>query len=105
MNKTIQNVPAYSAREVVEILEKAKALGVISIKLSGFEAEWEIPRDTETAPEREPEAPAKRPLPTEPTSDPCDVCGEEKIEGQFGLYCRKCYLRRKEEGWKKSKRW
>lgn len=87
-----KNGPTYSSREVIEILERARELGVISIKLEGFEAEFDL----------------RKKITYEELQDGnqlCDVCGSEKQSGEYGYYCRPCYIKRKEKTWREKKRW
>lgn len=85
----------FSAREVVEILQKAKELGIQRLRLDGFEADFE-PWQVETQSDRG----------SEPRSDSrpyglesCNECGHEKIRGPRGnYYCRPCWIKRKRGG-------
>jgi hypothetical protein len=100
----------YTSAEIVQILERAKALGVTFIKVQGFEATWGL------------EAPAPapvdhtKPAPLSETGSPlqhqrghdvgreerrtrelCPDCRSEKIMGKFGKpYCVQCYVDKKE---------
>lgn len=79
-----QNRSPFTAREVVEILQLAKSIGVTHMKLDGFEAAFDLTRPIESE---------------ERNSDvrECPECSEPMIEGQYGLYCKACYVGRKEQ--------
>lgn len=91
---------AFTAREVVEILQRAKELGIRSLKLEGFEAEFDLkPAAVSVKPVQSTNSQPMR-------QDNCTVCGAEKIMGHWGhTYCRPCHLQRKEAKWKETRRW
>lgn len=104
---TPENGIYYTAQEVVQILERAKALGVLFIKIQGFEATWGIEQ-----PKREPAPPAREESPAplshqrgwEDREGPrraaelCPDCGGEMIPSKrgSGVYCVPCFIARKE---------
>lgn len=77
----------YTAREVVEILNRAKQLGVTSLKLDGFEASF-LPQ-------------LEAPKPTFSNNKYCGHCNSEMVPGRNGLYCKSCFIARKEAAKKK----
>lgn len=96
----------YTAAEVVQILERARELGVTHLKIEGFEATWGL--EPRPAPDPAPLAHQvgwqdRGPRP-EPKSEGvrrakliCSVCGSEKKQGKFGKpYCVSCYIAKKE---------
>lgn len=105
-------IPPYTSREVMELLEKARALGVVTMKLPGFEASWELTPPTVSKPppqqHRHPalEAAARHGESGE-SFGTCEKHAEALIEGNWGKpYCRSCHLDRKEKRWQQSqKRW
>lgn len=87
----------YSAREVIEILQKAKELGVLTLRLDGFEADFE-PWQLE-APLGRGSEPRSEERPWQSVSPVCDDCGNEKIRGRRGdWYCRPCWAAKKRDG-------
>lgn len=70
---------SYSAEEVVMILQRAKELGVVELKLQGFESAFEPQRHvrTEAAPLNE-------------KSHECKACGKDGLESWM-KFCRECY--------------
>lgn len=84
-----QNGSQFSAREVVEILERARELGVSQLKLDGFEAAFDPSLGLKNGP-----APRKV-----TRQEFCTDCDSEMIPGKNGLYCKPCYIRWKE--WRK----
>jgi hypothetical protein len=93
------NNPYYTAKEVVEILTKARELKVVSIKLEGFEAAFAPLIDGEDKNNIE--------EPPNNNENSCDVCGSELTRSFYGRkpYCRTCYLKRKENKWRQTGRW
>ena len=87
----------YTSVEIVQILERAKELGVKFLKVDGFEATWGIeqaapPLAHQKGWEERPQAEGPR-----RAGNLCNVCGEEKIMGKFGKpYCVKCFIAKKE---------
>lgn len=93
------NGVAFTQREVVEILQEAKRLGVTGLILPGFEATFDVQGTQNKA------AASAAASPRQP-NDPCEDCGEEKILGTYGTYCRSCYIEKKENNkWNQKKRW
>jgi len=104
--------PAFTAAEVVQILERAKQLGVVQLKLEGFEAAWDLPRVVAPAPSQAPEAPpvaaAAAPPPPPPRTDEprpnvrlvnewCPDCRSQLEIGRYNEpYCKRCYMERKD---------
>lgn len=89
----------YTAREIMEILDRARALGVTFLKVDGFEAVWEI--EKADALHREAAPPAREAhatdRPTNERPNRCDVCGDDMVRGNWGQpYCVACYKRKKE---------
>lgn len=84
------------------ILQKAKALGVVSLKLQGFEAAFDVQDAPMEQVEEEQEAPRRSEV--RETHGGCNKCGSGLIEGKFGPYCHSCYVRRKEKnGFQRSR--
>ena len=86
----------YSAKEVVEILQIAKQLGCLSLRLEGFEVAWEVQKCFEPAAE-EVEVPTPRMRRAARTNvELCEDCGAPKIQGEFSLYCKPCFIEKKD---------
>jgi hypothetical protein len=84
--------PVYTAREVIEILERARELGVTFMRLEGFEASWEpqtTPARAEASAAREREANGL---------GRCDGCGGPLSPSKVGgdPYCVPCFIEVKE---------
>lgn len=91
---------AYTAKEIMEILEKAKELGVVSLNIEGIQVSWNVSESKTIQVSR---APSKEITQTD--SKKCPKCRSEMEEGQYGVYCRECYLKRKDANFSKSKNW
>lgn len=89
--KQLNNQPFYTASEVVEILIKAKELGVVTMKLQGFEAAFDV-----QDPPKVVSSTLLNSLPNK-KSNACETCGRIKVQGRFGLYCHACWLAEKED--------
>jgi hypothetical protein len=85
--------PALTAREIVEVAEKLKALGVAVFKMQGIEYDFSksLINGTEIARGAPMTPPPRNPRPI------CD-CGAEKIPSKRGrgFYCVECFIRDKE---------
>jgi hypothetical protein len=108
--------PQYSAADIVQILERAKALGVRQLKLEGFEASWDIPQLPPVSAAAPPmvddgaaggyRAPAAAPPP--PRADGprenvrlvkewCPDCRSQMELGRWDKpYCKRCYMEKKD---------
>jgi uncharacterized paraquat-inducible protein A len=93
----------YSAREVIEILEKAKELGVISITLPGFEATWHPQSDALQQEAVETHCELPQDFREEATGE-CPRCNSELTVGRWGPYCHPCFLKRKEKNFQRLQR-
>lgn len=104
-----------SAQDIMEIMERAKKLGVITLKLEGVEVGWQI-SEPEKQSEEEKATPASinhhsevfktRKTSTRNSSKAqthCKKCSTELRQGQYGMYCHECYLRRKEERFQQNR--
>lgn len=89
------NGVAFTKQEASEILQLAREIGCVRLKLPGFEADFAPQGNNEI---RENSNRARLPN--------CEDCGEEKILGTYGIYCRPCYIEKKENNkWNQKKRW
>lgn len=89
----------YSAREIIEILDHAKKLGVKQLKIEGFEATWELvpPRSVVPAPAPQRQGVAPVPQERERNGEICSVHDVELTVGNWGRpYCVECYKERKD---------
>ncbi len=91
----------YTAKELTEIIDRATAAGITSIKIPGFEAQWEIPqapRRAGVATEAEPPKPAGPRVVEGVEKLPpkkCIACSETlKHKGNVGNLCVRCYRAR-----------
>ncbi len=87
----------FTAKEVVEILQKARELGCVSLKLAGFEASFDPQIGANV---RAWVPPAKEPdRIQESTFGHCEDCEAPKVESRFGgkPYCWDCWMQNKKE--------
>lgn len=104
----------YTAAEIVQILERAKALGVRQLKIEGFEAAWDIPPPPPAAPAAPPpmvddgaagghRAPAAAPAERHAhgpqrenvrlVNEWCPDCRSQMEIGRWDKpYCKRCYM-------------
>lgn len=117
--RSTKQLPVYTAKEVVEILQKAKELGVISLRLPGFSAGWNVQDDSDSQDEEhEPESALPPASSSKPDSrshyfedknrnqnETCWKCGDAMSLGNWGLFCKSCYAERKSQNQKRWGNW
>lgn len=108
-----QNGSNYTAQEIVQILERAKTLGVAFLKVEGFEATWALERPAPAAVDHSRPAPISDGAPLahqrgwqegrarydgpRRAASLCPDCRDEMKIGKWGkLYCVSCYIASKE---------
>lgn len=89
--------PYYTAKEIIEILEKARDLGVRELKIEGFEASWEPTKSTLSTARPQQTRSGVAPVPQRP-KELCKEHGIEMKDGNWGPYCVECYKARKNNG-------
>jgi hypothetical protein len=107
--KEMKQSAVYTAREIIEIIERAKKAGVVSIRVPGFEADWQLPQPPVAS--QQPLTPIARPAlqvaqgvqpipPAAPNTARAPICRTCRSEMQIGrnsgrFYCQACYEERK----------
>jgi hypothetical protein len=85
----------YSAKEILQILDKAREVGITTIRIPGFEAEWRIPVTPGPGAEKS-QAKAKVEQGVKPVAPKkCVACSRELSANQkVGDLCVPCYRSR-----------
>lgn len=95
----------YSQKEVTEILKVAADLGVSEIRLEGLEVIFSDKNTEKKTPNMHQNTPLLGADLSKKSGGFCDNHKENFIEGQYGPYCRTCYLERKEKTFKENGNW
>lgn len=101
----------FNMDEFLEIISKAKEIGAKSVSIGGVTVNFEDAEESSQT--QEPEEKKDWFFKTKKTKnssredhrEECDVCGSNFIQGDFGPYCRPCYLKRKEKRFKERGSW
>lgn len=87
----------YTSEEIVNILERAKALGITFLKLDGFEASFGVQPTPARAFVPAPVVEREEKNNVKTFVRLCRTCGQAMELGKFGkYYCKPCYIDRKE---------
>lgn len=97
--------PFYTPKEILELLQAAKSLGVKTITVPGFEASWDVQSSFPVPTPEKPRQDERKQAPRSLGHCKKYECGAELIEGTWGPYCKPCALRRKEERWQNRRNW
>jgi hypothetical protein len=101
-NPNPPNTASLTSREIVELIETLRAQGATTVKIGDIEVSWAPIEVKSDSPNEKPE---KKKQVFRNGSSYCGDCSDELVRGNWGLYCKSCYLRTKEDRYRQTRRW